>query len=1599
MASRIQKVKIQAETTGFQKATKQTNQLSQAQERSTRSIQNVGKASAASGRQFAAQASGLGGFVAAYAGAAANIFAVQQAFSALARASQVETTIRGTRALAAEIGLSGDAIISKLQEVTQGQLTVAEAAQNANIALSAGFNTDQIADLTEVATRASKALGRNLTESLQRVFRGAIKLEPELLDEIGIFTRIEPAVERYAASLNRSVSSLTQFERRQAFATAVIDEGQRKFSEIDLSSRSAQKSLEQLSAQFLDLATKIGISLANFVEPFVSFLSKDFGNTLLVLGGIGTLVFKGLAQQVATFTATATTGLASTMGGLESFSRRLAGTTERFKQATAQAQGAASAFTGTGAFAGRRDVASAATEAKRSVMTGSLGSVAEVKAAREALKLQIAEERAFQSAVRDSNRTLEQKTAALEKSRGRTRALVGTIRELAIAEKQAGLGARFLAKAATAATTSITVFGNAISTVLSKLNLIFFAVTTLQGIFQLFGIDALGIVIEKFKSLGEENRKTQAGFDGLTSSVTQANKAMLEAAGVSQKEYAKSVRESIERTVGLNQELGIFAKIFNAITGDAVKKIEVKTADSEAGLEKLKMALEVTQELIDSGTLSQERGAVALQKYSDAIAIVEQKLDRFANTIGVVSDQTGLTTKQVSAAFNVLTEQGNLREVNGQIELFNSNIGEIGESGQAEFGKVEEQILGTVAKATNLTTSFKAAFDAGATNAEKASKTLLGLNNILAELNELQKNNQGSNQALADAINLVTFAINGQSNATENQVAAEKQLLTLRKAFSKEIKAVDEAVQSGLVGIDGSIAVNSLEKRVNLSKMLNKDLEAYNNLIETAGDENGKLNNLNQAQVEIQKRGEAAIKAQVGLLIQLPGLLEKTRLEEEKRTRAMNAQLRSLELQNDLLVVQERLAQNRRDQDLLAVDNKRLEIAQKRINLITMNTKELERQRRVSLDSLKLEQDRAKTARDIQKAQIESAQASGSADDQKALLMAQTQLAKEANSSSQRQLAARLNLLNVEFQNEQNALARRKEIAEFESNAKIKELTDRRALLELENSNISIRVEELKKAFRREYDEVIAPRIAIEDRKRDLDAANLILQLEQAEVQRQINIDRININEENKKAELTILRAKYELLAEDARVAQGMLKERKKLVQREAEVLNGILKALGIEQKIKLESVGDFNFADDIGARFIKFADDADAKFTTIFQKQRDNANLQSKITSDDITNRLDVHNTITGLLEEERRLDEQIRTAGLNASVQELRDQQRINDQKIANIAGQIGLEEELFKKVMNQLDQEGQLALLNHLEKVRQTKVEYDTLENLASSLQDKIGGTLTGSVNSFFDAISQGTLTTNSFRDSINQLFIGILGDIRQSFIDELINKPLKDLVTDFVQDKVKPALGELFKKKSADGSAALTGAVPEAAFGAGKSTGEIESKGAEITSGISNIMENVKGTTIAAFGGVLAATGNFKTAIIAAFAEIFFRIMAEKAATLLIAAGGEVSKYGAVQRFAKGGPVNKLRDRVPALLEPGEFVIRKPAAKAIGGSALNQLNATGKMNSNPNVTVNVQNNGTPQEVETSTVRNDMGQLVIDLVVKDIQNNGRVRKAMRG
>jgi hypothetical protein len=315
VASIINTIVTKSTTQGFQQTGQQVDELSKKQTRLANQSTNTGRA-------FASQASGLGGFVAAYAGAAATFFALQQSFSALSAAARSQALVEGVNSLAQSVGQNGPKIVASLKSITQGQLSIAESAQNAGIALSAGLGGEQIDQLSDIATRASKVLGRDLTDSIQRLVRGVGKLEPELLDELGIFTRIEPAVERYAAKVGKSVSSLTNFERRQAFANAVIEEGTAKYRNVDTTLADSSQNLNKLAASLTDLTTKIGQVLSNILDPIVSYLNKDVNNLAGVLVVLGTLVFSKLGQVVSQ-------GLGSFKQGIDDFAAR---STTRFAQ-------------------------------------------------------------------------------------------------------------------------------------------------------------------------------------------------------------------------------------------------------------------------------------------------------------------------------------------------------------------------------------------------------------------------------------------------------------------------------------------------------------------------------------------------------------------------------------------------------------------------------------------------------------------------------------------------------------------------------------------------------------------------------------------------------------------------------------------------------------------------------------------------------------------------------------------------------------------------------------------------------------------------------------------------------------------------------------------------------------------------------------------------------------------------------------------------------------------------------------------------------------------------------------------------------------------
>jgi hypothetical protein len=239
----------------------------------------------ASARDFADQARGLGGLVRLYAEYAANLFAVSAAFSSLREAMNTDIMIRGMEQLGAASGSSLVGMTKSFELATDGMVSFREAAEAVTKATTSGMGQDQVMDIAKVAKGASQALGLNMGDAVSRLTRGITKLEPELLDELGIFTKLDKAVTDYARSVGKSESQLTDFERRQAFANAVLKEGKDKFAEI------AQEGnpYDKLLATLKNTAQNI-LSVVNTVVGPIAKLLAD--NTALIGIAIAALATK-----------------------------------------------------------------------------------------------------------------------------------------------------------------------------------------------------------------------------------------------------------------------------------------------------------------------------------------------------------------------------------------------------------------------------------------------------------------------------------------------------------------------------------------------------------------------------------------------------------------------------------------------------------------------------------------------------------------------------------------------------------------------------------------------------------------------------------------------------------------------------------------------------------------------------------------------------------------------------------------------------------------------------------------------------------------------------------------------------------------------------------------------------------------------------------------------------------------------------------------------------------------------------------------------------------------------------------------------------------
>jgi hypothetical protein len=303
---------------GVKKVDEATKKANKSQDHYARGAKGVGQAGLSASKGFSKMRdsmSGSNGLVSAYAILAANIFAATAAFNALRRAAQIEQLAQGLREVGAAAGQNLPNIANRLKEITGNAVSTEQAMRSTALAISAGFRSDQLIQLTKVAKGASIALGRDMGDAMDRLVRGTAKLEPEILDELGIMVRLDDAVRTYADRLGIAAGSLTQFDRRQAFLNATIEQGLQKFE--DLSQSVEANPYDKLAASLADLQKSFinGTSALTGLNTGIEFASRHLSSLMAVATtlalGITRGVAPGLFRMADSAAATANGALAA----------------------------------------------------------------------------------------------------------------------------------------------------------------------------------------------------------------------------------------------------------------------------------------------------------------------------------------------------------------------------------------------------------------------------------------------------------------------------------------------------------------------------------------------------------------------------------------------------------------------------------------------------------------------------------------------------------------------------------------------------------------------------------------------------------------------------------------------------------------------------------------------------------------------------------------------------------------------------------------------------------------------------------------------------------------------------------------------------------------------------------------------------------------------------------------------------------------------------------------------------------------------------------------------------------------------------------------
>jgi len=204
-------------------------------------------------------------------------------------------------------GENADMLLADMKRASGGTVDELNAVLNANKAMMMGIDAKKIPEMMEIARAASRTTGQDVTFMFESIAMGTARESKLILDNLGIIVDAEDAHKKYAKSIGKSASQLTEAERKLAFQNAVMEAGNKIIETTDLSQESLNEELQRSAVTWKELKMEITRGALPVIKTLIGGLNSILG------------IFKGLpvpVQQTLGVLAILVTVIASLLGSL-----------------------------------------------------------------------------------------------------------------------------------------------------------------------------------------------------------------------------------------------------------------------------------------------------------------------------------------------------------------------------------------------------------------------------------------------------------------------------------------------------------------------------------------------------------------------------------------------------------------------------------------------------------------------------------------------------------------------------------------------------------------------------------------------------------------------------------------------------------------------------------------------------------------------------------------------------------------------------------------------------------------------------------------------------------------------------------------------------------------------------------------------------------------------------------------------------------------------------------------------------------------------------------------------------------------------------------